>query len=109
MTASGQARILVTGAYGFVGSNLCGHLVSRGFECHALDLAKGEAPYSRFFSWDELDAIDFAQYAAVVHLAGKAHDLKKVADDIAYFAEKEGLSAHARSATVRFREIAITT
>ena len=30
--------------------------------------------------------------------------LKKVADDIAYFAEKEGLSAHARSATVRFRE-----
>ena len=30
--------------------------------------------------------------------------LKKVAGDIAYFAEKEGLSAHARSATVRFRE-----
>ena len=30
--------------------------------------------------------------------------LKKVADDIAYFAEKEGLSAHARSAKVRFRE-----
>ena len=28
--------------------------------------------------------------------------LKKVADDVAFFAEKEGLSAHARSATVRF-------
>ena len=30
--------------------------------------------------------------------------LRKVAGDIAYFAEKEGLSAHARSATVRFRD-----
>lgn len=28
--------------------------------------------------------------------------LKKVADDVAFFAEKEGLSAHAKSATVRF-------
>ncbi len=30
--------------------------------------------------------------------------LKKVADDVAFFAEKEGLSAHAKSATVRFEE-----
>ena len=28
--------------------------------------------------------------------------LRKVAEDIAYFAEKEGLSAHAKSATIRF-------
>ena len=28
--------------------------------------------------------------------------LKKVADDVAYFANKEGLTAHARSATIRF-------
>lgn len=28
----------------------------------------------------------------------------RVADDIAYFAEKEGLSAHARSATIRFED-----
>ncbi len=30
--------------------------------------------------------------------------LAKVANDVAYFAEKEGLTAHARSATVRFEE-----
>ena len=30
--------------------------------------------------------------------------LSKVADDIAFFAEKEGLSAHAKSATVRFED-----
>ena len=81
----------MTGAYGFVGTNLCRHLASRGIECDALDLAKGGAPYTRFFSWDELDAIDFARYAAVVHLAGKAHDLKKVADEKSYFDVNVGL------------------
>ncbi len=30
--------------------------------------------------------------------------LARVADDVAFFAEKEGLSAHARSATIRFEE-----
>ena len=30
--------------------------------------------------------------------------LSAVADDVAFFAEKEGLSAHARSATIRFEE-----
>ena len=30
--------------------------------------------------------------------------LRAVANDVAFFAEKEGLSAHARSATVRFKE-----
>ena len=30
--------------------------------------------------------------------------LRKVADDVAYFATKEGLGAHAKSATVRFEE-----
>lgn len=31
--------------------------------------------------------------------------LARVADDVAFFAEKEGLSAHARSATVRFEDV----
>ena len=30
--------------------------------------------------------------------------LSKVADDVAFFAEKEGLTAHAKSATIRFEE-----
>jgi len=31
--------------------------------------------------------------------------LSRVADDVAYFAEKEGLTAHARSATIRFNTV----
>ena len=91
MSAEQTGRILVTGAYGFVGTNMCRHLVSRGIECDSLDIAKGDAPYARFFSWDELDGIDFSRYAAVVHLAGKAHDLKKVADEKSYFDVNVGL------------------
>ncbi len=30
--------------------------------------------------------------------------LSRVAEDVAYFAEKEGLTAHAKSATIRFEE-----
>jgi histidinol dehydrogenase len=30
--------------------------------------------------------------------------LERVADDVAFFANKEGLGAHAKSATVRFEE-----
>ena len=30
--------------------------------------------------------------------------LEKVADKVSYFAKKEGLGAHARSATIRFEE-----
>ncbi len=84
-------RILVTGAYGFVGTNLCAGLRSEGFDCDALDLRQGDVPYSRFFSWDELDRIDFSEYASVVHLAGKAHDLKKVANEQEYFDVNVGL------------------
>ena len=33
-----------------------------------------------------------------------ANALEKVADDVAFFAEKEGLTAHAKSVTVRFED-----
>ena len=37
-------------------------------------------------------------------LHGGARALARVADKVSYFAQKEGLGAHARSATVRFEE-----
>ena len=48
-------KILITGAYGFVGTNLCRYLVGRGHECIALDIPKAkrdEVPYKAFHSWD---------------------------------------------------------
>ena len=88
-------KILITGAYGFVGTNLCRYLVGKGHECIALDIPKAkrdDVPYKVFYSWDELDAVDWAGIDAVVHLAGKAHDLKNVSDPQSYFDINVGLT-----------------
>lgn len=47
-----------------------------------------------------LSVDDFVKKSQYTYYSAEA--LKKVADKIAYFANKEGLDAHARSATVRF-------
>ncbi len=49
-----------------------------------------------------LSVDDFVKKSQYTYYTREA--LSRVADDIAYFAEKEGLSAHARSATIRFEE-----
>ena len=88
-------KILITGAYGFVGTNLCRYLVGKGHECVALDIPKAkrdDVPYKAFHAWDELDGIDWAGIDDVVHLAGKAHDLKNVSDPQSYFDINVGLT-----------------
>ena len=98
--------ILISGAYGFVGSNLSRFLVERGHRCFALDLASGEppqregprlsrpasGPYAALWTWDDLAQIPWNEIDAVVHLAGKAHDLKKVSDPESYFTVNVGLT-----------------
>ncbi len=49
-----------------------------------------------------LSVDDFVKKSQFTYYTAGA--LEKVADKVAYFAEKEGLSAHARSATARFKE-----
>ncbi len=49
-----------------------------------------------------LSVDDFVKKTQFTYYTSDA--LAKVADKVAYFAEKEGLSAHARSATVRFED-----
>lgn len=49
-----------------------------------------------------LSVDDFVKKTQYTYYTREA--LSAVADDVAFFAEKEGLSAHARSATVRFEE-----
>lgn len=79
-------RVLVSGANGFVGTNLRAYFRSRGIESVALDIADAD------ISWEELGKFDFSFVDAVVHLAGKAHDLKKVADEKSYFDVNLGLT-----------------
>ena len=86
-------KILISGAYGFVGTNLSAFLASKGHKCVALDIAKGIVKaYSAFYTWDDLDKIDWPSVDAVVHLAGKAHDTKNVTKPQAYFDINVGLT-----------------
>lgn len=90
-------NVLITGAYGFVGTNLCHYLVQHGHQCDALDIpasVRPDVPYQNNFSWDNLDALKphLANYTAVIHLAGKAHDLKKVSSPQSYFDINVGLT-----------------
>ncbi len=77
--------ILLTGAYGFVGTNLSTHLKS-SHTLWALDITeKKDTSYSRYYSWDELDTLPWDEVDVVIHLAGKAHDTKNRSRARAYF------------------------
>ena len=92
-------KILITGAYGFVGTNLCRHLAGKGHECIALDLPEArrdDVPYSSFLSWDDLAGLPAVD--AVVHLAGKAHDTKNTSSPQSYFDVNVGLTQRIFSA-----------
>jgi len=92
-------KILITGAFGFVGSNLSAYLVGKGYELWALDVEgaltesqRAQSAYKRTFDWQQLEEIPWGEVYAVVHLAGKAHDTKKTSDPQSYFDINTGLT-----------------
>ena len=72
-------KIFITGINGFVGQNLTSYL-KKYFNIQGISRkAKlGELNYSMFFEQN-------SPYDAIVHLAGKAHDLKKTSNDLEYY------------------------
>lgn len=79
-------KFLITGANGFVGTNLRKYLGEKGHSCVKLDVSDAD------YNWNELEKIPYGQIDCVVHLAGKAHDLKKVASEQSYFDINVGLT-----------------
>ncbi len=91
--SDGRSTLLITGANGFVGSNLY-RLLQRDFRLLGLVRKPAEHPETpstgnppgwppgALFSWDELDSLPPA--GAVIHLAGLAHDTEGVADEQDY-------------------------
>ena len=71
--------VFITGASGFVGRNLFVFLQNKYFVKGVSRLGSADAiTYECFFESNK-------PYDALVHLAGKAHDLKKTADDAEYY------------------------
>jgi nucleoside-diphosphate-sugar epimerase len=114
-------NILITGAFGFVGTNLSRALAATGkHRLIALDLFQlvAQSPpvypvgcnpfgaelhrhYSEFVSWNELHTLNGRNIDAIIHLAGKAHDTRNTAAEQEYFDnEKNNCSKSKR----RFKE-----
>ncbi len=79
-------QIAVTGASGFVGKNLVPYLTERSIGIYSVvrngsDLTERSVPFRLF----DTSYIDQHGITAIVHLAGKAHDLKNVSDASEYF------------------------
>lgn len=87
-------KIMITGGYGFVGTNLAIYLKQSGNTLlTALDIKEGKAPYDRYISWSQLEDERLDSYDAIIHLAGMAHDTRgNAVDRDKYFEINTGLT-----------------
>lgn len=78
-------NILITGIHGFVGSNLVEALKGEN-DIYGLDIvAPQKDGVIKTFSWDDLEVGNVPEVNAVIHLAGKAHDIKNKSAAEVYF------------------------
>lgn len=78
-------KILITGIHGFVGSNLVKYLAPNN-TLYGIDIIAPEKQgILATFSWNDLEKDVIPNVDAIIHLAGKAHDVKKQAAAKEYF------------------------
>jgi nucleoside-diphosphate-sugar epimerase len=75
-------KTLITGATGFVGQNIRPYLSSKGMQI--IGVSRTETRNENI-SYHHLNETVWNNAFAILHIAGKAHDLKKTSDDAAYF------------------------
>jgi nucleoside-diphosphate-sugar epimerase len=87
-------NVLITGAFGFVGSNLSASINSlSNSKIFALDIIEPDNHlYKSVVRWDELDKLNSIHVDAIIHLAGKAHDTKNISNEKDYFDINLGLT-----------------
>ena len=90
-------NILITGAYGFVGTNLINNLKIK-HNLYGLDIVcPTREGVLKTFCWKYIDPESFplqtlSQFDAIIHLAGKAHDTKNQSAAQSYFDINTGLT-----------------
>ena len=85
-------KILITGIHGLEGGNLV-KAMGQSNDISGPDIVAPEKEgVVKTFSWDDLDENKIPQVDAVIHLAGKAHDLKKTFGPEVYFKVNTGLT-----------------
>lgn len=90
-------NILITGAHGFVGSNLV--IALKGHHSlYGLDIVAPEKEgVVKTFAWKDIETTSFPmqqlpKFDAIIHLAGKAHDTKNRSASQVYFDINTGLT-----------------
>lgn len=76
-------QIIISGITGFVGCNLQTYLEQNSIDC--LGISRTENPSKNIFSYTTLSKESLNKAKAYIHLAGKAHDLKKATNHNEYF------------------------
>ncbi len=86
-------KILITGVHGFVGTNLVKALANE-HTIYGLDIISPSNDGIKYtFSWDDLDKNDMIpEIDAIIHLAGKAHDVRNKSGAEVYFKVNTGLT-----------------
>lgn len=90
-------NILITGVHGFVGSNLV-RALEKEHVIYGLDIIAPEKEgVVRTYSWEDMRLGRLPEVDAIIHLAGKAHDVKSngQAQRDAYFEINTGLTTKA--------------
>jgi len=87
-------NILITGAFGFVGTNLSKVLKTiSDNQLNAIDLSEPcNHEYDKFYSWHDCLNLDWNAVDIIIHLAGKAHDTTDTAFEKEYFDINVGLT-----------------
>ncbi len=87
-------NILITGAFGFVGTNLA--LALKNQINHYLIAVDIHNPanhiFDEYYSWNNLEQLNLTRIDVAIHLAGKAHDTKNQTEATSYFEINTGLT-----------------
>jgi len=75
-----MGKILITGASGFVGSNLISYLKNKN-----LNIISFSREFGMMYEKIDSNYIDDENIDVVIHLAGKAHDLNNISNELDYF------------------------
>ncbi|HEY5392590.1 MAG TPA: NAD-dependent epimerase/dehydratase family protein [Hanamia sp.] len=79
-------RVLISGYSGFIGTNLLPYLHLK-FDLFGLSRGKNNVPaiLKDIYEWEDLSIKCLQETDSVIHLAGKAHDIKNVSEAKEYF------------------------
>ncbi|MCY1723247.1 NAD-dependent epimerase/dehydratase family protein [Prolixibacteraceae bacterium Z1-6] len=80
-------KVLITGAFGFVGSNLAKSIKSDlNAQLVAVDIYQPpNHSYDEFIFWGELNKRKNEEIDTIIHLAGIAHDIENTTNEATYF------------------------